>query len=56
MTCDVLGYKTFEDLMIMDMEEFGIILEKSWLFVDHANMDFYSKTITIAMPRMEKIE
>lgn len=42
--------------MILDMKKFDIILGISWLSSYHVILDCYAKTITVAIPRMKKLE
>lgn len=45
-----MGYHTWDDLVILDMMDFDIILEMSCLSPYHEILDFHTKTITVAMP------
>lgn len=51
-----MGFNTLVDSVILDLEKFDIILGMSWLTPYHAIFNYYAKTVTIVMPRREKLE
>lgn len=51
-----MGFKTLEDLVILGVEKFNIILGMSWLSPYHAIFEYYTKIITIAIPIEKKLE
>lgn len=56
MSYNVLGYRTLADLVILDMEEFDIIMGISLLGRYHAIFYCYTKIITIVMLGMERLK
>lgn len=55
--CSVMfmGFNTFEKLIILDMKDFYIILGMSWFSPYRVVLNYYTKTITIAMPEKDNI-
>lgn len=51
-----MGFKTLLGLVILDMEEFNIILEISWLSPYCAILDCYAKTVPTTFLKMENLE
>ncbi|XP_070004284.1 uncharacterized protein [Nicotiana sylvestris] len=51
--CD---HETREDLLLLDMTDFKIILGMDWLYPYHAILDCHAKTITLAMPELPRLE
>ena len=52
----ISGFETRADLLLLSMVDFDIILGMDWLLPYHAILDCHSKTVTLAMlglPRME---
>ncbi|XP_070029926.1 uncharacterized protein [Nicotiana sylvestris] len=50
------GFKTREDLLLLDMTDFKVILGMDWLYPYHAVLDFHVKTVTLAMPELPRLE
>ncbi|XP_070035976.1 uncharacterized protein [Nicotiana tomentosiformis] len=50
------GYKTREDLILLDMTNFEIILGMDWLSQYHAILDCHAKTVTLAMRKLPRLE
>lgn len=51
-----MGYKTWTDLVILDMVDFDVILWMSWLSLYHAILDCDAKTVSISIPGMCRLE
>lgn len=51
----ILGYDTWEDLIILDMVAFDGILRMNWLSLYYAVLDCFSKTNTLCMPSIPSI-
>ncbi|XP_070057102.1 uncharacterized protein [Nicotiana tomentosiformis] len=49
-------YETREDLLLLDMVDFEVILGMDWLSSYHAIIDFYAKTVTLATPEFPRLE
>ena len=52
----LVGYDTWVDLNILRMTDFDIILGMNWLSPYHAILDFYSKTMTLTMSGVPRVE
>ncbi|XP_070054966.1 uncharacterized protein [Nicotiana tomentosiformis] len=50
------GYETRADLLLHDMIDFEVILGMDWLSPYHAILDFHTKTITLAMLELPRLE
>lgn len=50
-----MGFKTLADLVILDIDEYDIILGMSWLLLCLIVLDYYARTVNVAMPGMEKL-
>jgi len=50
------GYETREDLLLLEMIDFEIILGMDWLSPYHAILDCHAKTVTLAIPALPKLE
>ncbi|XP_070028849.1 uncharacterized protein [Nicotiana sylvestris] len=50
------GYETRVDLMLLDMTNFEVILGIDLLSLYHAILDFHAKTVTLAMPKLPRLE
>ncbi|XP_070054191.1 uncharacterized protein [Nicotiana tomentosiformis] len=50
------GYETKEDLLLLDMTDFEVILGMDWLSPYYAILDFHAKTITLAIPELPRLE
>ncbi|XP_070047147.1 uncharacterized protein [Nicotiana tomentosiformis] len=50
------GYETREDLLLLDMIDFEVILGMDWLSPYHVILDCHAKTITLAMPEFPRLE
>ncbi|XP_070032011.1 uncharacterized protein [Nicotiana tomentosiformis] len=50
------GYETKEDLLLLDMTDFEVILGMDWLSPKHAIIDCHAKTITLAMLEFPRLE
>ncbi|XP_070020533.1 uncharacterized protein [Nicotiana sylvestris] len=50
------GYETREDLLLLDMTDFEVILGMDWLSPYHAILDCHAKTVTLAMPEFPRLE
>ncbi|XP_070050340.1 uncharacterized protein [Nicotiana tomentosiformis] len=50
------GYETREDLLLLDMTDFKVILVLDWLSPYHAIIDCHAKTVTLAMPELLRLE
>ncbi|XP_070007886.1 uncharacterized protein [Nicotiana sylvestris] len=49
-------YKTREDLMLLDMTDFEVILGMDWLSPYYVILDFHAKTVTLAMLELPRLE
>ena len=52
----LMGYDTYADLKVLDMVYFDVILGMDWLSSNHAILNYYAKTITLAMPGIPIVE
>ena len=52
---EVKGRISHADLMVINLEEFDIILGMDWLFKHHAVVNYYTKEVTIEISGQEKI-
>lgn len=43
---------THSDLIILDLQDFEVILDMDWLSHYYAVMDYFTKNITLAMPNI----
>ncbi|XP_070036922.1 uncharacterized protein [Nicotiana tomentosiformis] len=50
------GYETREDLLLLDMTYFKVILGMDWLSTYHAILDCHAKIVTLAMPKSPRLE
>ncbi|XP_070050419.1 uncharacterized protein [Nicotiana tomentosiformis] len=50
------GYETRADLLLLDMNDFESILGMDWLFPYHIILDYHAKTVTLAMPKLPRLE
>lgn len=50
------GYDTRVNIIILQMVDFDVILGKGWVSPYHVILDFYAKTMTLAMLSRPKIE
>ncbi|XP_070047094.1 uncharacterized protein [Nicotiana tomentosiformis] len=50
------GYDTRADLLLLDMTDFKVILVMDWLSSYHAILDCHAKTVTLAMPELQRLE
>ncbi|XP_070056431.1 uncharacterized protein [Nicotiana tomentosiformis] len=50
------GYETREDLLLLDMIDFEVILGMDWLSPYHDILDCHAKTVTLAMPELPRLE
>ncbi|XP_070042517.1 uncharacterized protein [Nicotiana tomentosiformis] len=50
------GYETRADLLLLDMIDFEVILGMDWLSPYHDVLDCRSKTITLAMPELSRLD
>ncbi|XP_070035916.1 uncharacterized protein [Nicotiana tomentosiformis] len=50
------GYETREDLLLLDMTDFEVILGMDWLSPYYAILEFNAKTVTLAMPVLPRLE
>ncbi|XP_070010601.1 uncharacterized protein [Nicotiana sylvestris] len=50
------SHKTSVDLLLLDMVDFNVILGMDWLSPYQAILDFHSKTVTLAMPGLLRLE
>ncbi|XP_070031157.1 uncharacterized protein [Nicotiana tomentosiformis] len=50
------GYETREDLLLLEMTDFEIILGMDWLSQYHAILDFHAMTVTLAIPVLPRLE
>ena len=46
----ILGYDTRDDLIMLDMIDFDVILGMDWLSPYHVVLDCYGNTVTLSMP------
>ena len=46
----IKGYDTRDDLIMLDMIDFDVILGMDWLSPYHVVLDCYAKTVTLSMP------
>ena len=51
----ILGYDTRDDLIMLDMIDFDVILGMDWLSPNHVVLDFYAKTVTLSMPSIPPV-
>ncbi|XP_070006021.1 uncharacterized protein [Nicotiana sylvestris] len=52
----IRGFETREDLLLLDMVDFDIILGMDWLSPQYVILDCHAKTVTLAMPGIPRIE
>ncbi|XP_070040304.1 uncharacterized protein [Nicotiana tomentosiformis] len=50
------GYETREDLLLLDMIDFEVIMGMDWLSPYHAILDCHAKTVTLAMLELPRLE
>lgn len=50
------GYETREDLLLLDMNDFEVILGMDWLSPYYVILDCHAKTVTLAMPELLRLE
>ncbi|XP_070025556.1 uncharacterized protein [Nicotiana sylvestris] len=50
------GFETREDLLLLDMIDFEVILGMDWLSPYHAILDCHAKTVSLVMPRLPILE
>ena len=50
------GYDTWVDLIILGMVDFDVILVMDWLSPYHVVLDCNAKTVTLAMPGVQRVE
>nr|XP_016500592.1 PREDICTED: uncharacterized protein LOC107819029 [Nicotiana tabacum] len=50
------GYETRADLLLLDKIDFKVILGMDWLSSYHAIIDCHAKTVTLAMPKLSRLE
>ncbi|XP_070018103.1 uncharacterized protein [Nicotiana sylvestris] len=50
------AFKTREDLLLLDMTDFDVILGMDWLSTYHVVLDCHAKTITLVMPELPRLE
>ncbi|XP_070039094.1 uncharacterized protein [Nicotiana tomentosiformis] len=50
------GYETIADLLLLDMIDFKVILGMDWLSPYHAILDCHTKTVTLAIPELLRLE
>ncbi|XP_070040552.1 uncharacterized protein [Nicotiana tomentosiformis] len=50
------GYETRADLLFLDMTDFEVILGMDWLSPYHAILDCHARTVTLAMPKLPRLE
>ncbi|XP_070045037.1 uncharacterized protein [Nicotiana tomentosiformis] len=50
------GYETREDLLLLDITDFDVILDIGWLSLHHVVLDCHAKTVTLAMPELPRLE
>ncbi|XP_070020596.1 uncharacterized protein [Nicotiana sylvestris] len=50
------GFETREYLMLLDMTDFEVILGMDWLSPYHVVLDFYAKTVILAMLELPRLE
>ncbi|XP_070010177.1 uncharacterized protein [Nicotiana sylvestris] len=50
------GFETREDLLLLDMIDFEVILGMDWLSPYHSILDCHAKTISLAMPGLPRLE
>ncbi|XP_070042751.1 uncharacterized protein [Nicotiana tomentosiformis] len=50
------GYETRVDLLFLDMVDFEVILDMDWLSPYYSILDYHTKTVTLAMPKLPRLE
>ncbi|XP_070042937.1 uncharacterized protein [Nicotiana tomentosiformis] len=50
------GYETRVNLLLLDMTDFDVILGMDWLSPYHAILDCHAKTVTLAIPKLPRLE
>ncbi|XP_070054943.1 uncharacterized protein [Nicotiana tomentosiformis] len=50
------GYETKENLLMLDMTDFEVILGMDWLSLYHAILDCHAKMVTLVMPELPRLE
>ncbi|XP_070041116.1 uncharacterized protein [Nicotiana tomentosiformis] len=50
------GYETRVDSLLLSMVDFDVILGMYWLSSYHPILDCHAKTVTLAMPRLSRLE
>ncbi|KAF3660362.1 hypothetical protein FXO38_12183 [Capsicum annuum] len=54
-SCVVVGHKILVDLLVLDMVDFDVILGMNWLDLSHAVLNYYVRTVTLALSGMPRI-
>ncbi|XP_070054546.1 uncharacterized protein [Nicotiana tomentosiformis] len=50
------GFETRVDMLLLSMADFDVILGMDWLSPYHAILDFHTKSVTLAMPGLPRLE
>ncbi|XP_070035656.1 uncharacterized protein [Nicotiana tomentosiformis] len=50
------GYETRADLLLLDMNDFEVILGMDWLSLYHVVLDFHAKTVTLVILELHRLE
>ncbi|XP_070057815.1 uncharacterized protein [Nicotiana tomentosiformis] len=50
------GYKTRANFILLNMVDFDVILGMDWLSPYHAILDYRTKTVTLSMPELPRLE
>lgn len=46
----IIEWEMLEDLVLLELQDFDMILDMDWLDAHHANVDCYSKEATFHIP------
>lgn len=49
-----MGYQTWDDLVILHIVDFDIILGMSWLSLYHVILDYHTKIVIVAMQGIDR--
>ncbi|XP_070041258.1 uncharacterized protein [Nicotiana tomentosiformis] len=50
------GYETIVDLLLLYMTDFEVILGMEWMLPYHVVLDFHANTVTLAIPKLPRLE
>ncbi|XP_070036866.1 uncharacterized protein [Nicotiana tomentosiformis] len=50
------GFETIVDILLLNMVDYDVILGMDWLSPYHTILDFHTKTVTLAMPGLPRLD